>query len=246
MPFETRVLGPGLCLEFFRPRAIGVQVPAVIAAGEESRVKYQAMQPVADAIGSWPCGEHLSLDVGRATPLKLRPLTRWPSFKAWRKSLSELRRSLGLTVLSEVEPWRPGVAWISAPSPELSTYVPPHPDRIPGLMRELHQFIGRCSSINVVIALAVYMQFLLIHPFADGNRRTAEGLLVQLLRSPEGLSAVVLQCLRWAQTHRRTELFNAFRSIQTEGDWRAYYEVVGKLLWSNRSYPVPGGVEKLA
>ena len=233
MPYESRVVAPGVCIEFFLPMAVGSQMAALNAANLASRVE-GGITVVASCMS-----QLAELDQGGSPKeSQLRPMfARLPSFRAWRKELSRLRRSLGLTGSSNLEPWRLGVAWISAPSPNLSSYVPPHPDRVPGLMRELHDYIGS-TSMSVVHALAAYVQFLLIHPFPDGNRRTAEGLLVQLLENRQSLALYLVQCLRRAQSDRRTDLFNAFRRIQVEGDWSFYFDIVANMINSTREEDV--------
>lgn len=230
MPYESRLVAPGVCIEFFLPMAVGSQVAALNAASLASRVE-GGITVVASCLP-----QRADVDRGgspRESSQRRPVFVRLPSFRGWRKELSKLRRSLGLTGSSNLEPWRLGVAWISAPSPNLSSYVPPHPDRVPGLMRELHHFIGG-TSMSVVHALAAYVQFLLIHPFPDGNRRTAEGLLMQLLETRQSLARDLVQCLRRAQSERRTDLFNALRKIQMEGDWTFYFEIVADTINSIR------------
>jgi Fic family protein len=62
-------------------------------------------------------------------------------------------------------------------------YLPPEAPDVPGLMRELVDWIGGAENeqpIPVVAGLAHY-QFVTIHPFYDGNGRTARALATWIL-----------------------------------------------------------------
>lgn len=59
-------------------------------------------------------------------------------------------------------------------------YTPPRPTDIPHLMQELDAHIKKTASHPIVHISFIYLQFLSIHPFTDGNGRIAR-LLVSLL-----------------------------------------------------------------
>ena len=76
-----------------------------------------------------------------------------------------------------------------------SEYVPPDPVAVPGLMRDYLEWLnGEAQSLSPVErAASAHFRLVDIHPFADGNGRTAR-LLMNLILLGEGYpSAVVRQ-----------------------------------------------------
>lgn len=65
-------------------------------------------------------------------------------------------------------------------------YTPPKPDEVPGLMKELvewvHEEIGKKTS-PVLVAGVAHHQLVTIHPYVDGNGRTARALATLILYS---------------------------------------------------------------
>ena len=61
-------------------------------------------------------------------------------------------------------------------------FLPPPPDKVPGLMRELVEWANTSPHLDDVYrAGLVHLNFVAIHPFADGNGRTARILETLLL-----------------------------------------------------------------
>lgn len=81
--------------------------------------------------------------------------------------------------------WIGGKAVMSAGSPHDADFVPPTPQRVPELMRDLISFAGRDDMSAIVQAAIAHAQFETIHPFADGNGRTGRALLQAMLRSKD-------------------------------------------------------------
>lgn len=81
--------------------------------------------------------------------------------------------------------WRNEQVWIGGGgvSPHAATFVPPHHDRIPELMRDLIEFAHRTDVPVLVQAAIAHAQFETIHPFPDGNGRTGRALLQGMLRA---------------------------------------------------------------
>lgn len=80
--------------------------------------------------------------------------------------------------------WRGQQVWIGGGSisPHAATFVPPHHERVPGLMRDLVVFAERTDVPVLVLAAIAHAQFETIHPFPDGNGRTGRALLQGMLR----------------------------------------------------------------
>ena len=81
--------------------------------------------------------------------------------------------------------WRDDQVWIGGGglSPHGAVFVPPHHDRVPGLMADVMEFARRVD-IPVIAQIAVaHAQFETIHPFPDGNGRTGRALIQGMLRA---------------------------------------------------------------
>lgn len=79
--------------------------------------------------------------------------------------------------------WRQQPVWVGGRgnSPHTATFVPPHSDRVPGLMADLTAFARRADlAVLPQIAIA-HAQFETIHPFPDGNGRTGRALVHAML-----------------------------------------------------------------
>lgn len=95
-------------------------------------------------------------------------------------------------LLLEADPYEGGWAgrlrtvqnWIGGGdlSPHGALYVPPAPERVPGLVADLVAFCNRTDLDPVVQAAIAHAQFETIHPFTDGNGRTGRALIHVVLR----------------------------------------------------------------
>lgn len=92
-------------------------------------------------------------------------------------------------LLADSEPdvagrWRSEQVWVgSSPiSPHGADFVPPHHERVPGLVDDLVAFAARDDVPALVHAALVHAQFETIHPFTDGNGRTGRVLVHTVMR----------------------------------------------------------------
>jgi Fic family protein len=67
-------------------------------------------------------------------------------------------------------------------SPADAAFVPPPPDRVPGLLEDLMSFVNRDDLPAVAQAAVAHAQFETIHPFGDGNGRTGRCLIHVIFR----------------------------------------------------------------
>jgi Fic family protein len=81
--------------------------------------------------------------------------------------------------------WRSEQVWIGGGSisPHSAEFVPPHHDRVAGLMADLVRFVQRTDVPVLAQAALAHAQFETIHPFPDGNGRTGRALLQSMLRA---------------------------------------------------------------
>lgn len=75
--------------------------------------------------------------------------------------------------------------WIGGSSfnPFGAAFIPPPPEHVPDLMRDLIDFSNRDDLPAVTQAAIAHAQFETIHPFIDGNGRTGRVLIHLILRS---------------------------------------------------------------
>lgn len=73
--------------------------------------------------------------------------------------------------------------WIgtSRLTPIGAAYVAPDPERVPGLMADLVDYLNGAAHAPVVQAAIVHAQFETIHPFTDGNGRVGRALIHTVL-----------------------------------------------------------------
>ncbi|MEF2976729.1 Fic family protein [Subtercola sp. YIM 133946] len=80
--------------------------------------------------------------------------------------------------------WRTEQVWIGGGfgnSPHNASFVPPHHERVPGLMSDLVAFARRTDLPALPQIAIAHAQFETIHPFPDGNGRTGRALVQAML-----------------------------------------------------------------
>lgn len=78
-----------------------------------------------------------------------------------------------------VEGYRQGQVYVMGR--EEVVYRPPAAERVPGMMAELVRFIRDSELHPVIKACVAHFYFVYVHPFADGNGRTARALSFMML-----------------------------------------------------------------
>jgi Fic family protein len=102
---------------------------------------------------------------------------------------------------------RTGQNWIggSGFNPCSAEFVPPPPQRVPGLLEDLCAFCNDASLPAVAQAAIAHAQFETIHPFVDGNGRTGRALIHVVLRrrglAPRMVPPVSLVLATWANDY---------------------------------------------
>ena len=96
------------------------------------------------------------------------------------------------------------------------TYTPPPPERVPGLMAELVAWLNAETEISpVLVAGLAQFQLVDIHPFCDGNGRTAR-LLATLCLYRTGYDFRQLFTLSEYYDRDRRAYYDAIRSVRTQ------------------------------
>lgn len=102
--------------------------------------------------------------------------------------------------------------WINKNGPSDSEYVAPPASEVPGLVGDLVTFLGREDLTPSVRGFLGFLQLSCIHPFRDGNGRTARVLAIILMRQHGASAALTALCLarlasRPEQLHRAANMF---------------------------------------
>jgi len=127
--------------------------------------------------------------------------------------------------------WRTEQVWIgSSTRLEDATFVPAPPSYIQGCMDEMSASILQYAprddeqgALSLVAQLAIaHAQFETIHPYHDGNGRTGR-LLMPLLLAAEGYPPLYLS---GALLRAKTAYYAALASVQLQGDWRPWIELL--------------------
>lgn len=112
--------------------------------------------------------------------------------------------------------------WIGGPRPSLARFVPPPPDRVPGLMSDLEKFLhGKANLPPLLKAGFAHVQFETIHPFLDGNGRAGRALIALMLSETGVLDEPLLYLSRFFDEHR-PEYYARLNAVRTEGDWEGW------------------------
>lgn len=101
-----------------------------------------------------------------------------------------------------------------------SNAVLPNPVKVPDLMKEFIGWLRKDNKAHPVrIAADAHFKFVSIHPFVDGNGRTAR-LLMNLLLMQQGYPAAVIR------KKDRRKYINSLENGQTKGVLNDYYQLI--------------------
>jgi len=108
-------------------------------------------------------------------------------------------------------------------------YRPPPPDEVPGMMRELLEWLNAPGDIHPVLLSGVaQFQFVHIHPFLDGNGRTSR-LLSTLCLYRAGYDFKRLFTISEFYDRDRPAFYKAIQEVRDRGmdltGWLEYYTV---------------------
>jgi Fic family protein len=113
--------------------------------------------------------------------------------------------------LRSVQNWIGGSAY----NPCSAAFVPPPPELVDALMRDLCEFATSDDLPAVAQAAIAHAQFETIHPFVDGNGRTGRALIHLVLRrrglASRVLAPVSLVLATWSRSY--IEGLNVFRHV---------------------------------
>lgn len=99
----------------------------------------------------------------------------------------------------QVQNWIDG----SDHSPLGAIFVPPPPENVAGLMKDLLKFANRDDVPALLQATIAHAQFETIHPFADGNGRIGRALVNTILRRKKVTTRVVVPIASFLVAYRK-------------------------------------------
>ena len=97
-----------------------------------------------------------------------------------------------------------------------SNYVPPNYVKVPELMKVLIDFLNNIKNDPVRAAVLAHLGLVTIHPFVDGNGRTAR-LLQSLIIFQGGYPIIIVK------TERRGDYLNTLEEIQTNPHSKKFF-----------------------
>lgn len=119
-------------------------------------------------------------------------------------------------------PLRTGPAWMDASHPADSWYVAPPGPRVPGLMTELLGFVRGASIHPILATFVASLRLLHIHPFKDGNGRTARCFAVARLRTSGYLGHWTASAIQTLCRTSASEMSQYTLAIRDRNDWRPF------------------------
>src|SRR4030043_595987 len=123
---------------------------------------------------------------------------------------------------------RQEAVFVNDPKTRKTLYWPPDYKDIPQLMNDLVEFTAENKGIvdPLIVAGIFHKQFVIIHPFMDGNGRTAR-LLTKVLLAEMGINTFNLFSF---ENYYNKNVSNYFSSVGVLGN---YYDIVESIDFSN-------------
>ncbi|MGQ4557365.1 Fic/DOC family N-terminal domain-containing protein [Halobellus sp. GM3] len=110
----------------------------------------------------------------------------------------------------------------STPYIQDARYVPPPPNKIPGLLEDLLEYANQETNLHPLLRIGlIHYQFETIHPFLDGNGRLGR-LLISLLLQRDGLLPEPYLYLSSYFNARRSAYVDHLLAVSQHGEWEEW------------------------
>jgi len=110
----------------------------------------------------------------------------------------------------------------STPYIQDARYVPPPPNKIPGLLEDLLESANPETNLHSLLRIGlIHYQFETIHPFLDGNGRLGR-LLISLLLQRDGLLPEPYLYLSSYFNARRSDYVDHLLAVSQHGEWEEW------------------------
>lgn len=121
---------------------------------------------------------------------------------------------------------RSTAAWVGGPDPLRAYYVPPPSEFLAKYLSEFVEiFNGRKRCLNFAEIAVIFAWFLLVHPFEDGNGRTARLILATLCISSGFVHPAIILNMLWVYRNDAIPLTGALQAICTRNDWISFFDL---------------------
>jgi Fic family protein len=124
-------------------------------------------------------------------------------------------------ILDRIDPQNAGFYRNCAVRITGTIYSPPNPAKVPNLIQDVYSLLNSKPGEPIETAAMIHLKFVNIHPFVDGNGRTAR-LLLNLYLMRHGYPPVII--LR----AERKKYINSLMLAQTKNDYQLFIDFVAK------------------
>lgn len=100
-----------------------------------------------------------------------------------------------------------------------STTILPNPIKVPELMEKFVKWLQTTTENSIKVAIDAHYQLVTIHPFVDGNGRTAR-LLMNLILMQAGFPPAIIK------KEERNRYLTVLEAAQTKNNQKTYYELM--------------------
>ena len=105
---------------------------------------------------------------------------------------------------------------------EKATFVPPDPDHLDEVLKQLENFVHDEKPMPFLIKVSlIHAQFETIHPFLDGNGRVGR-LLITFLLCEKGILKRPLLYLSHYFKQNQSEYYSLLQNIRKKGEWEPW------------------------
>jgi Fic family protein len=115
-------------------------------------------------------------------------------------------------------------SWIGGSRPGNAAFVPPPPERVADLLKDLETYLHGKDDLDPLLRVAlVHAQFETIHPYLDGNGRLGRMLIALLLDHWRQLKSPLLYLSLYLKQNQ-AEYYRRLTAARSEGDWAGWLE----------------------
>ena len=141
------------------------------------------------------------------------------------KEIHEVLLSTGRGSTKSPGEFRRSQNWIGGTRPGNARFVPPPPENILDLLRDLEKFLHDIPerTPTLIKAALSHVQFETIHPFLDGNGRLGRLLIILILCAENAIAAPTLYLSLYFKRHREI-YYELLQTVRTEGKWEEWLE----------------------
>lgn len=188
---------------------------------------------------------HTQPEVVSDCPLSLQDTERRLSIALQPFAAKQLRRLNAATLgCGDKSEFRKGPMWVGSQDPRYATYVAPPSGRLQEYILDLERFFRSATEEPTSLTASLMLaQLVLIHPFNDGNGRTARALFLGISARRFGFNTRLLRVLSLLWEHRGLRFHSATLSLRKSDSWVEYLSAINTAfraaLDSEAGWPAP-------